>query len=83
MPAIVLIGSIRGKKLSRKTIFQLLGMALVLVAILQGVGCGGGFTKPTPTANGTPSGTYQVLVQGKGSDGATYSVVVPVNVAHT
>jgi hypothetical protein len=81
MPGIVLIGSLRGKKLSRKTIAQFLGMLLILVALLQGVGCGGGFTR-TPTGTGTPTGSYQVLVQGTGTDGLTYSAVVPVNVGH-
>jgi hypothetical protein len=82
MPGIVLIGSLRGKKLSRKTIVQFLGMLLILVSLLQGVGCGGGFTRTTISTNGTPTGSYQVLVQGTGSDGMTYSAIVPVNVGH-
>ena len=82
MPAIVLLGSLRRKKLTRNTIVQLLGVFLILVGLLQAVGCGGGFTRTPIAPNGTPSGSYQILVQGSGSDGQTYSAIVPLNVGH-
>ena len=74
LPGIVFLGSFGkrsrpGNKLLR-TIATLLAIAVVLLA----VSCGGG-TGPT-----TPSGSYLVLVQGTGSDGATYSAVIPVTV---
>ena len=82
LPAFVLLGSCRGKKFSRKAILQIGGTLLVLIALLQVVGCGGGFTR-TSTTTGTPTGSYQVLVQGTGAtDHLTYSAIVPVNVAH-
>jgi hypothetical protein len=82
MPAIVLIGSLRRKELTRKTILRLMGFALITVAIAQGLGCGGGFKNTPVVSSATPTGYYQVLVQGKGSDGVTYSAIVPVNVGH-
>ncbi len=82
LPAFVLLGSCRGKKFSRKAVLQIGGTLLVLIALLQVVGCGGGFTR-TSTTTGTPTGSYQVLVQGTGAtDHLTYSAIVPVNVAH-
>ncbi len=81
MPAIVLIGSPRTRKLSRKTILQFLGMLLILVTLLEGVGCGGGFTPP-PAGTGTPTGLYNMLIQGTDSNNVVYSAVVPVNVGH-
>ncbi len=80
MPAVVLIGSLRFGKPSRKKLLQLLGILVVLVALLQGIGCGGGFTQP-PKSN-IPTGSYNLLVVG--TDTATgivqTSAVVPVNV---
>jgi hypothetical protein len=79
MPGLLLLGSFNSKQRSRRrTIVQILGTLLILVALLQGVGCGGG--GGGSAASGTPAGVYQLLVQGTGSDGATYSAVVPVNV---
>ena len=77
MPAIVLVGSLRFGKLSRKRVLQLLGMLLVLVALLQGIGCGGGFTRPP---SNTPAGFYSVLVVGQDSTGVQASAVIPFNV---
>ena len=76
----VLVGSLRRNKLTRRGVLHLLGMLLVLIALLQGIGCGGGFT--SQGTNGTVTGAYQVLVQGTGSDNLTYSAIVPVNVGH-
>jgi Bacterial Ig-like domain (group 3) len=77
MPAIVLVGSLRFGKLSRKKVLQLLGMLLVLVALLQGIGCGGGFTRPP---SNTPAGFYSVLVVGQDSSGVQASAVIPFKV---
>ena len=74
MPAIVLLGSARNKRLSRKRMLQLVAMLLLILALLMGVGCGGGYGQLTPT------GFYSVLVQGTSADGTVYSAVVPVKV---
>ncbi len=82
LPAVVLIGSLRRNRLSLKAMFQWLGILLVLIALLYGIGCGGGFTR-TPTPSGaTPTGAYSILVQGMDSNNVAYSAVVPVNVGH-
>ena len=79
MPAIILLGSLPFGGLARKRILQLLGLALLLVALLESVGCGGnGFTRPSAS---TPSGTYSILVQAKDSKGVVQSsAVVPFSV---
>ena len=78
---IVLFGSLRSRRRGYKRLLQFLGIALVLLVLLQGIGCGGGFNRPA-TVSGTPTGAYNLLVQGTGSDNNTYSAVVPVNVGH-
>jgi hypothetical protein len=78
IPAIVLVGSLRLGKISRKKILQLLGMLLIVVGLLQGIGCGGGFARP---ASSTPSGSYQVLIVGTDAAGTVQtSAVIPFNV---
>ena len=78
MPAIVLVGSLRFGRLSRKRVLQLLGMLIVLVALLQGIGCGGGFTRPS---SNTTAGFYSVLVVGQDSTGAVQaSAAIPFQV---
>jgi hypothetical protein len=74
MPAMVLLGSVRNKRLSRKRMLQIVAMLLLILALLMGVGCGGGYGQLTPT------GLYSVLVQGTSADGTVYSAVVPVQV---
>ena len=80
MPAIVLVGSLRFGKLTRRRIWQLMGMLLVLVALLQGIGCGGGFNRGS---SNTPAGSYQLLIEGR-QDSTTgpvqTSAVVPITV---
>jgi Bacterial Ig-like domain (group 3)/FG-GAP-like repeat len=74
MPAMLLLGSLRRRRLSRKGMFHLAATLLLILAFLMGVGCGGGYGRLTPT------GFYSVLVQGTGPDGTVYSAVVPVTV---
>ena len=78
MPAVVIIGSLRFGKPSRKKFLQLLGMLLLLIALLQGIGCGGGFTPPPPSK--IPAGSYKMLVVGADSTGVQTSAVIPINV---
>jgi hypothetical protein len=82
MPAIVLVGSLRGKKLSRKSILQLLGLLVVMIVLLQGIGCGGGGFTPPSNQNVTPTGFYQVQVVGTANNQTVTSAVVPLTVGH-
>ena len=75
LPAMVLLGSVPLRRLRRKRILQVLGTVLLLLSLLLGVSCGGGYGQLTPT------GSYLVLVQGTGSDGVVYSGVVPITVS--
>ena len=78
IPAIMLVGSLRFGKLSRKRMLQLLGMLLLVIALLQGIGCGGGFARQSSS---TPAGFYTVLVVGQDSSGTVQaSAVIPFNV---
>jgi hypothetical protein len=79
MPAIIVLGSLPLGGLGRKRILRFLGLTLLLVALLESVGCGGnGFTRPL---SNTPAGTYSILVQAKDSSGAVQSsAVIPFSV---
>ena len=81
LPGMVFIGCLRRRKLSRQHVLRLLGMLLILVALLQGIGCGSGFQPPS-TAGSTPTGFYSILVVGKDSTGAATSAVVQLTVGH-
>jgi hypothetical protein len=73
LPGLVLLGSF-GKKSGRgKSVLRILAILLPILILLAGIGCGG-------VGQTTPSGSYHVLVQGTGTDGAVYSAVVPVTV---
>ena len=52
-----------------------------LEGLLYGTGCGGGsFTAPPSVSGQTPPGSYNILVQGTGTDHQTYQAVIQVNV---
>ena len=74
LPGVVLLGSLGGGKSRRRKLLQIVGVLMLVVPMLWAVGCGG-YGQLTPTGN------YQVLVQGTGPDGTVYSAVVPVTVA--
>jgi len=80
MPGIVLIGSLRLRNLSRKRVLQILGTLLLLIVLMQGIGCGGGFTPPPSPV--TPAGAYNLLVVGYSNGTPVTSAVVPVIVTH-
>jgi hypothetical protein len=79
IPVLALIGFLRGGKSTRKSFFRILGIFAVFVALLQGIGCGGSFSRPpNPTGNQTPVGVYYLLIQSTGTDAATYEAVLQV-----
>ena len=73
-PAVLLLGWGRIRRLPRKRLLQVVATMLLFLALLMGVGCGGGYGQLSPT------GMYSVLVQGTGPDGMKYSAVVPVTI---
>ena len=73
LPGIVFLGPLAVGKGRRRKLLQIIGIFLVICAMLLAVGCGG-------YGQLTPTGHYQVLVQGTGPDGTVYSAVVPVTV---
>ncbi len=76
LPALVLLGSVRPRRISGKSVLRVSGIMLLVTLLLISVSCGGG----GGSGQLTPTGNYLVLVQGTGSDGAVYSAVVPVTV---
>jgi hypothetical protein len=80
MPGIVLIGCVRFDKASRKKIFRVLALFLLLLALLQAIGCGGGFDRTQSGNNSLSAGSYQVLVVGTANGTVQTSAVVPFTV---
>lgn len=80
LPILLLLGFAPGAK-SRKVFFRYLGIVLAAALLFTGTGCGGGqFTAPPSVSGQTPPGSYNILVQGTGTDGQVYQAVVQVNV---
>lgn len=81
MPILLLLWLVPGCKSSRKALWRLMGVALAVVVLLQGMGCAGGsFTAPPAVSGVTPPGSYNILVQGTGTDHQVYQAVIQVNV---
>jgi hypothetical protein len=81
IPILALIGFLYGGKSSGKTFFRFLAIVFMMATVLQGIGCGGSFTRPSTVTGGlTPAGSYLLLVQGTGTDKQVYTAVVQVNV---
>lgn len=81
VPLLLLLGWMPGGKSSRKILFRYMGIVFAIVLVLQGTGCGGGqFTAPPSVSGQTPPGSYNILVQGTGTDHQLYQAVVQVNV---
>jgi hypothetical protein len=80
VPILVLLGFMPGPK-SRKVFFRYLGIVIAAAVLFTGTGCGGGsFTAPPSVSGQTPPGSYNILVQGTGTDKQTYQAVIQVNV---
>lgn len=81
VPLLLLLGLMPGGKSSRKLLLRFMVVVFAVVMVLQGTGCGGGSFKAPPSTSGqTPPGSYNILVQGTGTDGQVYQAVIQVNV---
>lgn len=81
IPILALLGFMPDGKSSRKILARYLGIVFVLVLLAQASGCGGGsFTAPPSVTGLTPPGSYNILIQGTGTDNQVYQAVVQVNV---
>jgi hypothetical protein len=81
VPLLLLFGFMPGGKSSRKILLRFLAIAFAAVMVLQGTGCGGGhFTAPPSVSGQTPPGSYNILVEGTGTDHQIYQAVIQVNV---
>jgi hypothetical protein len=74
-PGMVLLGSLRFSKRSRKRLVQIASTLLVIGTIAMAMACGTGSGGQL-----TPTGHYYVLVQGVGPDGIVHPAVVPITV---
>lgn len=81
IPLLGLFGLLAGGRKSAAAmalrVFLIVG---VVFGAMQLTGCGGSFTRTTTASGSTPPGSYDVLVQGTGSDNQTYQAVVVLNV---
>ena len=81
---LLLLGGRRRKFWSRRKLFSLVGMMLLLAVLGVAVGCGGGFNNPNnlqPLTNGTQQGVYVVSVIGSDSNGNVVAIgVIPLTV---
>lgn len=69
---VLLIGGAERKHWSRRKLFGLVGMMLLLSLLVIAAGCGGGFNNANnlqPLGNGTASGQYVISVVGTDSSG--------------
>jgi hypothetical protein len=79
LPIFGLFGLLGGRK-SARSFFRLMAVLAFIVATYQLTGCGGSFQKPMSAGGKTPPGTYNLLVQGTGSNGQTYQAVITLNI---
>jgi large repetitive protein len=83
IPVLVLIGLVRRRRfaINGGEIFRLLAIFAIVVGGLQAIGCGGSFKRVSTGASGqTPPGSYDLLIQGTGTDTNHYEAVLKVNV---
>jgi hypothetical protein len=81
LPLFGLLGMLRGRRSMRSVFLRTLAIVAIGAAGWQAMGCGGSFTGSTNNAGGkTPPGSYDILVEGTGSDGNTYRAVIVLNV---
>ena len=83
IPMLLLVGLVRRRRLAfnKAQIFRMLAFAAVLIGGMQVIGCGGSFKRTTTSTGGaTPPGSYDLLIQGTGTDKNKYQAVLKVNV---
>lgn len=81
LPLFGLLGILRGRRSLRSVFLSLIAFLAFFAAGWQMMGCGGSFTGSTTTTGGqTPPGSYDILVEGTGSDGNTYRAVIVLDV---
>ena len=82
LPAVVWIGLVPFRKQSLKIFLRMLLMLMIVLILLQAIGCGGGsFSRPPGTQ--TQVGSYNLLVEATDSttNQVVSSAVVPINVS--
>lgn len=80
IPLLGLLGLLGGGRKSGTAIFRIFLIVGIAIGAMHLCGCGGSFTRPTTVSGSTPPGSYDVLVQGTGSDNQPYQAVVELNV---
>lgn len=80
IPLLGLLGLLGGGRKSGAAIFRIFLIVGIAIGAMHLCGCGGSFTRPTTVSGSTPPGSYDVLVQGTGSDNQPYQAVVELNV---
>lgn len=77
-PVIGLLAWASRKSKARKDLLRYLGIALLIIGMSYGIGCGGSFTRPPTVTGGPPVGSYLVQVVATDSNGVNHYAVVPL-----
>jgi hypothetical protein len=78
VPVIGLLAWAARKNAARKNLLRYLGIALLIIGMSYGIGCGGSFTRPKTVTGGPPVGSYLVQVVATDSNGVNHYAVVPL-----
>ncbi|MFC5863369.1 Ig-like domain repeat protein [Acidicapsa dinghuensis] len=78
MPAIGFLAWAARKSKGRKDLMRYLGIALLIIGMSYGIGCGGSFTRPPTVTGGPPVGSYLVQIVATDSNGINHYAVVPL-----
>lgn len=78
VPVIGLLAWAARKNAARKDLLRYLGIALLIIGMSYGIGCGGSFTRPPTVTGGPPVGSYLVQVVATDSNGVNHYAVVPL-----
>lgn len=78
VPVIGLLAWAARKSATRKDLLRYLGIALLIIGMSYGIGCGGSFTRPPTVTGGPPVGSYLVQIVATDSNGVNHYAVVPL-----